>query len=314
MRPGGVGEEEPRQRRDDPAGGSFGQRSYLKVAHATGPLHDARPDCGRRGDPARVQVAGCDLQRLPRRPAEHDDPSPGPEQLQRAAADVAADAVERQRDVTPLEGLLDHLGPLGLAVVDDDVSPHRPGPLGLVWAAGGADYDRTDVVHRLHEEAADATGGGGHQRHVLRRRLCHLQDAHRGSAGSDHGHRHVGGQVIGQLVQGTDRRQRQLRVATARHAEVGHHAAPAPRLIGARAHGVDATRHLAARNHGQVRQWEGTAGLALADHGVQQVHAYGLHGDAHLVLGRGRVGDLLVEQVLGGTELMLSNRVHFRER
>ena len=76
---------------------------------------------------------------------------------------------------------------------------------------------------------------------------------------------------------------RQLGVPAARHAEVRHHPAPPPALVDSRPHGVDPASHLAPGSHGQVGEGKRSARLPLADRRVQQVHARGLDGDAHLV-------------------------------
>src|SRR5690606_1819368 len=71
---------------------------------------------------------------------------------------------------------------------------------------------------------------------------------------------------------------------------------------------VDHAGDLAAGCHRQLRTRRRP--LTAPDGGVDQVDPSGGHGDAHLPLGRVRIGHLFVAQRLGCTELVLSDRVH----
>jgi hypothetical protein len=92
---------------------------------------------------------------------------------------------------------------------------------------------------------------------------------------------------------------------------MGNGAPPDPLVVDPGANGVDRAGHLTAGHHRQVG--DGVApSLAAADGRVDEMHAGGLDGDAHLTLGRNRIGALLVQQALRRSELVLPDRVHRR--
>ena len=96
---------------------------------------------------------------------------PGAEQLQRAAAEGAADAVEGHRDLAPVERLADRVAPAGRGVVDGDRRLQLRHALHLGRAAGDADNGRAGVAGRLHEQAAQAARGRRDEDDVLCRGL-----------------------------------------------------------------------------------------------------------------------------------------------
>ena len=139
---------------------SGGERPLLEVAHAAGALQDPRADRGRGGQAAAEEIAGAELRHRARRVAEQHEPAADGDRLERLAAQLAADAVERHGDVA------DALGPAGDAVVDRDVGAERAHALDLLRAAGGADDGRAGGARRLHEQAADPARRGRDQHDV----------------------------------------------------------------------------------------------------------------------------------------------------
>src|SRR5438093_79425 len=67
------------------------------------------------------QVADLELRRAARREAVDDQPAARPEELERGAAQLAADAVERDGDLTPVERRAHRVRPAGRAVVDGQI-------------------------------------------------------------------------------------------------------------------------------------------------------------------------------------------------
>src|SRR5689334_21176784 len=142
------------------------QRALLEVAHTARALQDPRADGRRHGQAAREEVAGVQPRRRTRGEAEEDQPAPGPEELERGAAELAADAVKRDGDLASVEGRAHGRGPVLGAVVDGDRA-ELAHPLGLCLATGGADDRRARVARGLHEQAAQAAGRGGDERDVV---------------------------------------------------------------------------------------------------------------------------------------------------
>ena len=101
-------------------------------------------------------------------------------------------------------------------------------------------------------------------------------------------------------MQGAGVADRELGVAAARRAEVGHHAAPVPRLVDAVAERVDHPGDLAPRDRRQLRQRHRAHLSPGADHRVDQVDPG--HRDRDPDLARPRLGVVqpLVDQVAGG--------------
>ncbi len=90
---------------------------------------------------------------------------------------------------------------------------------------------------------------------------------------------------------------------------MGHDAGPEPRRIDVRAELVDHAGDLATRRHREVRRREGP-GLAASDGRVEEVDAGRRDGHAHLLRAGMEIGDDLRAQDVGGTELVLTDRLH----
>ena len=260
--------------------------------------------------PAREEVAGRELGRPARGEAEEDEPAAGAEELQGAAAERAADAVEGHRDRAPAERRAHRVAPIGRRVVDGDRRPELGHALHLGRAAGDADHGRAGVARRLHEQAAQAARGGGDEDDVVRRQGGDLEDREGRAPGADHRHRGVVGQAVGQRVQGLGLADGQLGVAAARRPQVGDHPPAHPALVDLGTDGVDHARDLAARDRRQLGERERAHGPAGAQRGVDQVHAAGRHGDARLPRPGPGIVDLLVAQVRGRSEGVQADGVH----
>src|SRR3954468_4368330 len=140
MRGRRVGEREAlHERHEAPVRGGR-QRLLLEVAQAAGALRHARADRGRDGDPAPEEVARRELGRGARGEAEQDEPATGAEQLQGAAADGTAHAVERRRDLAPVERPTHRYAPIWRGVIDGERGPELRHALHLGRTAGDADH------------------------------------------------------------------------------------------------------------------------------------------------------------------------------
>ena len=271
------------------------------------------PTAGAGGDAAGEQVTGGQLQRLAGRPPEHHHPAARREEVERGLSGLAADAVEQRGDgsvAAVAEGGDHAIGPVGLAVVDGDVGPEVAHEVHLGGAAGQADGDRSGTVRGLDEQRAEPARRRGDQHHVVGGEVGHLEDAHRGAAGADHGDGSRRGHVVGQRVECGHRGQGLLGVAAAGLAEVGDDAAADPDGVDAGPGAIDAAGHLPPRGHRQVGKGEGPARLAGADRGVDEVDPGGLDGDADLALAGVEVGHLLQGEGVGPAEFVLADGVH----
>jgi hypothetical protein len=162
----------------------------------------------------------------------------------------------------------------------------------------------------LHQQVAEAAGRGGHEDHVVRSQLRHLEDAHGRSAGADHRDGSVVRQSVGNGVQRLDVRHRLFRTAAAGLPEVHDHPLAEPARVDHLAQCGDHSGDLTSGDHRQFGQGERAALHALADRGIDQVDARSEHCNADLTRAGLWVVDLLVSQVLSGTEGVQSNRVH----
>ena len=211
---------------------------------------------------------------------------PGRSSSSALATDVTADAVVDQGDAAGLRA--DLLVPAGLVVVDDEVGRRgrasvcvRGPRAAATTVAPAASADCTSSQPR--PPAADGTSTTSSAAGRLE-----LDDAQRGAAGADRGHRVRERDVVGHAEELVRRGDRLLGVPARHHAR-GARRPAGPARPGRRPAPTASTTPATSRPGmvGSSGDGNGPA-LAAADRGVEQVHAARLDGDPHLARLRAR--------------------------
>ena len=306
-----LGQRVRRHQRPPVAGGDPLERTGGQAGDAAGQRHHPRAqapaDRDRRGRPRRRMSNSVGA------PAEKPNITcrpPGRSSSSACRPTVAAHAVVHERDAAGV--LPDLLGPAGLGVVDDLVGAERrergdpsAPPAAATTVAPTAEAAWTSSQPR--PPAADGTrttsslAGGSSSRTPSA-----VRPVPTAATASGEGH------VLGHGEELVRRRSPPARRTR-----------PAP-CRGARPPGGRATTRRPRRRPGRRRRrprgpgwWAAPAaasdaGLTAPEGGVEQVHPGRLDGDPHLAGCGVQVGQLVEDQVAGGSELVMADGVHAR--
>ncbi len=116
--------------------------------------------------------------------------------------------------------------------------------------------------------------------------------------------------MVGHVEHGVGGRHRLLGVPARHHAEVSHHPAPQPVLVDAVPDAVDDAGDLASGNGRQLRQGDRRVLVPASQADVEQVDPGCFDGDPHLTGCGVQLGQVVEDEVGGGSELMKANGVH----
>src|SRR5262249_2597470 len=147
---------------------------------------------------------------------------------------------------------------------------------------GERDNSGAPRMRLLHEQVAQPAGGRGYDHDIIRGESRVFDDSDSGPSGADHRDGYRSRYRRRDFVKAVRGCQRELRVASARLAQVRPGLASQPRGVDARTYLFDDAGNLAARSHRQRGQRKRPAAVATSDNRVEHVYACGVYRDTDL--------------------------------